>query len=51
MKKLTLIILIYLTYFSNLSSNEFKLDEVIKNLSNTWSLSFITDEDILVTEK
>jgi quinoprotein glucose dehydrogenase len=51
MKKLTLIILIYLTYFSNLSSNEFKLDEVIKNLSNPWSLSFITDEDILVTEK
>jgi len=51
MKNLTLIILIYLTYFSNLSSNEFKLDEVIKNLSNPWSLSFITDEDILVTEK
>ena len=51
MKKLTLIILIYLTYFSNLSSNEFKLDEVIKNLSNPWSLSFMTDEDILVTEK
>jgi aldose sugar dehydrogenase len=51
MKKLTLIILIYLTYFSNLSSNEFKLDEVIKNLNNPWSLSFMTDEDILVTEK
>jgi quinoprotein glucose dehydrogenase len=51
MKKLILILLIYLTHFSNLSSNEFKLDEVIKDLSNPWSLSFMTDEDILVTEK
>ena len=51
MKKLTLVLIIYLIYFSNLSSNEYKLDEVIKNLNNPWSLSFMTDEDILVTEK
>ena len=51
MIKITLIFLIYLVQFSNLSSNEPKLQEVIKNLKNPWSLSFMTDKDILVTEK
>ena len=36
---------------SNLSSNEIKLEEVIKGLKSPWSLSFVTDVDILVTEK
>jgi aldose sugar dehydrogenase len=51
MIKITLIFLIYLTQFLNLSSNEPKLEEVIKDLKNPWSLSFMTDKDILVTEK
>jgi len=51
MKKITLILSIYLIQFLNLSSNEPKLEEVIKNLNNPWSLSFMTDKDILVTEK
>ena len=51
MMKIALILLIYLTQFLNLSSNEPKLEEVIKDLNNPWSLSFITDKDILVTEK
>jgi aldose sugar dehydrogenase len=51
MKKLTLIFLIYIAQFSNLSSYEPKLEEVIKNLNNPWSLSFMTNKDILVTEK
>ena len=51
MKKITLIFLIYLVQFLNLSSNEPKLEELIKGLNNPWSLSFITNEDILVTEK
>jgi len=51
MIKVILFFLIYLVQFSNLSSNEPKLEEVIKNLKNPWSLSFMTDEDILVTEK
>jgi aldose sugar dehydrogenase len=51
MKKLTLIFLIYIVQFLSLSSYEPKLDEVIKNLDNPWSLSFMSDNDILVTEK
>jgi len=51
MIKITLIFLIYLAQFLNLSSNEPKLEEVIKGLKNPWSLSFMTDKDILVTEK
>ena len=51
MTKITLIFLIYLAQFLNLSSNEPKLEEVIKDLKNPWSLSFMTDKDILVTEK
>jgi glucose/arabinose dehydrogenase len=51
MIKIILIFLIYLAQFLNLSSNEPKLEEVIKDLKNPWSLSFMTDKDILVTEK
>ena len=51
MKKISLILLIYLAQILNLSSNEPKLEEIIKNLDNPWSLSFMTDKDILVTEK
>jgi glucose/arabinose dehydrogenase len=51
MKKITLILLIYFALFLNLSSDEPKLEEVIKGLNNPWSLSFMTDKDILVTEK
>jgi aldose sugar dehydrogenase len=51
MRKITLIFLIYLVQFLNLSSDEPKLEEVIKDLKNPWSLSFMTDKDILVTEK
>ena len=51
MKKIILIILIYFLQFLNLSSVEPKLEEIIKNLNNPWSLSFLTGEDILITEK
>ena len=51
MKIILLIFLIYLVQFLNLSSNELKLEEVIKGLNNPWSLSFMKDEDILITEK
>ena len=40
-----------LIQFLNLSSNELKFEELIKDLKNPWSLSFITDENILITEK
>jgi aldose sugar dehydrogenase len=51
MKKIVLIFLIYLFQFINLSSNEYKLEELIEGLNSPWSLSFINDNDILVTEK
>ena len=51
MKKITLIFLIYATQFLNLNSSEPKLEEIVKNLKNPWSLSFMTDKEILVTEK
>ena len=51
MKKISLIFLIYLSQFLNLSSNELKLEEVIKGLNKPWSLSFMTDKDVLITEK
>ena len=51
MKKITLIFLFYFVQYLNLSSNEIKLEEIIKDLNNPWSLSFMTDKNILVTEK
>ena len=51
MNKIILIFFIYIFQLSNLSSNEIKLEEVIKGLKSPWSLSFVTDVDILVTEK
>ena len=51
MKHIIFFFLIYLTQFLNLNSNEPKLEELIKDLKNPWSLSFITDENILITEK
>ena len=51
MKKIILIFLFYTAQFLNLSSTELKLDELIKGLSSPWSLSFINNEDILITEK
>ena len=49
MKKISLIFLAYLVQFLNLSSDEPKLEEVIRGLNNPWSLSFIKEENILVT--
>jgi glucose/arabinose dehydrogenase len=51
MKNIILIFSIYLVQFLNLSSNEPKLEEVIKGLNKPWSLSFVTETDILITEK
>jgi len=51
MKKIILVFLIYLAQFLNLSSSEPKLQELVKGLKSPWSLSFIDDENILITEK
>ena len=51
MKKIILFFLIYLIQFLNLSSNEPKLEEIIKGLNSPWSFSFTAKDQILVTEK
>ena len=51
MKKKILIFLIYSSSLLDLSSNEPKLEELINGLKNPWSLSFMTNDEILVTEK
>ena len=51
MKKIVLIFLFYLSQFLNLSSEELKLHEIIKGLNSPWSLTFVDDKNILVTEK
>ena len=49
MKKL--IIFLILLNFSNLCAAEIKLEKIIDNLNKPWSLSFIDDENIILTEK
>jgi len=51
MKKIILIISFFLSQSVNISSNELKLQESIKGLNAPWSLSFIEDNKVLVTEK
>ncbi len=49
MKKL--IIFLFLFHISNLQSSEIKLVKVFDGLNKPWSLSFIDENNILVTEK
>ena len=51
MRKIILLISFFLFQFVNVSSNELKLHESIKGLNTPWSLSFIEDSKVLVTEK
>ena len=49
MKKL--IICLFLFTFSNLYSSEIKFEKIFDNLNKPWSLSFITKENLIITEK
>ena len=51
MKKIILVTSLFLINTFNLSSNEPKLLEIINGLVNPWSISFINEEKVLVTEK
>ena len=51
MKKIIFFFLIYFIQFLPLSTEELKLEEIITGLNNPWSLSFMTEENILITEK
>ena len=45
------IILIFLLFFNNLHASSFTLKKVINDLKSPWSLSFIDDTKLLITEK
>ena len=49
MKKL-IIILFYFS-FSNLYASEIKLEKIADGLKKPWSLSFIDQESVVITEK
>ena len=51
MKKIFLILIIFIIQFSSLVSKEPKLEEILSGLKGPWSLSFIDNSRILVTEK
>ena len=51
MKKIFLIFIIFIIQFSNLVSKEPKLEEILNGFKGPWSLSFIDNSKILVTEK
>ena len=51
MKKIILIISFFLSQCVHILSNELKLQESVKGLNAPWSLSFIEDNKVLVTEK
>ena len=45
------IFIIQFLLFTNLSAADFKFERIIKGLSSPWSLTFIDNQNILVTEK
>ena len=51
MIKVFFTIFITLTFSKNLYSNEPKLEEIFKRLNSPWSLSFVSNENIIITEK
>ena len=51
MKKIILITIIFLIHSIQISAYEPKLQKVIDGLDGPWSLSFIDDHTVLVTEK
>ena len=51
MKKITLIALLFFFQAFNISANEPKLDQIINGLDNPWSLTFLDNDRVLITEK
>ena len=48
MKKL---LIFFLLIFTNLSADDFKLERIIEGFDSPWSLTFIDNQNLLVTEK
>ena len=51
MKKITLIVLLFFFQAINIFANEPKLDQIINGLDNPWSLTFLDNDRVLITEK
>ena len=51
MKKITLIALLFFFQAFNIFANEPKLDQIINGLDNPWSLTFLNNDRVLITEK
>jgi len=51
MKKIILIALLFFFQAFNISANEPKLDQIINGLDNPWSLTFLNNDRVLITEK
>ena len=51
MKKITLIALLFFFQAFNIFANEPKLDQIINGLDNPWSLTFLDNDRVLITEK
>jgi quinoprotein glucose dehydrogenase len=51
MKKIILLFVIFTFQFSNLFSKDTRLEEIVSGLNGPWSLSFINENRIIVTEK
>ena len=49
MKKL--IVFLFLFFFSNLYSSEIKFEKIFDDLNKPWSLSFIDNENVIISEK
>ena len=45
------IIIICIISFTNLYADDFKLEKVIKGFERPWSLTFIDEENLIITEK
>ena len=45
------ILIFFLFVFSNLNADEFKLERIIHGFDSPWSLTFIDNQNLLVTEK
>jgi len=51
MKKITLIALLFFFQAFNIFANEPKLDQIINGFDNPWSLTFLDNDRVLITEK
>ena len=45
------ILIIYLLLFTNLSADDFKLEKIVQGLDRPWSLTFLDNQNLLITEK